>query len=349
MCSVARSWTRAATRPWRWRSCWRTGRSAVPPCRRALRPARSRPCELRDCDKGRYLGKGTLDAVAHVNEEIAEALIGLEADDQRTIDDIMLEVDGTDNKGASGRERHPGRVAGLRQGCGRVRRAAAVQVRGRRERAPAAHAHDEHPQRRRACRQQRGLPGVHDHAGGRGLLRRGAALVRRDLPHAEEGAARRGPGRRRGRRGRLRPQLHHERGAARSASCEAMRGRRLQAGQRHHVRHGRRRVDRVLRCRQAALRAGQARAASSRAPRWWTMWEALVDKYPIISIEDGMAEEDWDGWKTLTDAHRRHACSWWATTCSSPTPSAWPRASSWACANAILIKVNQIGTPHRDA
>ena len=58
--------------------------------------------ELRDCDKGRYLGKGTLDAVAHVNEDIAEALIGLEADDQRTVDDIMLEVDGTDNKGALG-------------------------------------------------------------------------------------------------------------------------------------------------------------------------------------------------------------------------------------------------------
>lgn len=51
--------------------------------------------ELRDCDKGRYLGKGTLDAVAHVNEEIAEALIGVEADDQRFIDDIMLQVDGT--------------------------------------------------------------------------------------------------------------------------------------------------------------------------------------------------------------------------------------------------------------
>lgn len=58
--------------------------------------------ELRDCDKGRYLGKGTLDAVAHVNEEIAEALIGIEADDQRFIDDIMLQVDGTDNKGALG-------------------------------------------------------------------------------------------------------------------------------------------------------------------------------------------------------------------------------------------------------
>ena len=45
-------------------------------------------------------------------------------------------------------------------------------------------------------------------------VRRGAALVRRDLPHAEEGAARRGPRRRRGRRGRLRAELHHERGAA---------------------------------------------------------------------------------------------------------------------------------------
>ena len=58
--------------------------------------------ELRDCDKERYLGKGTLDAVGHVNDEIADALIGFEADDQRAIDDVMLELDGTDNKGALG-------------------------------------------------------------------------------------------------------------------------------------------------------------------------------------------------------------------------------------------------------
>ena len=58
--------------------------------------------ELRDCDKSRYLGKGTLDAVGHVNEEIADALVGIEAGDQRTIDEIMLELDGTSNKGALG-------------------------------------------------------------------------------------------------------------------------------------------------------------------------------------------------------------------------------------------------------
>ena len=58
--------------------------------------------ELRDGDKGRYLGKGVLEAVDHVNNEIAEALVGLEAVDQRAIDRIMLDVDGTDNKGSLG-------------------------------------------------------------------------------------------------------------------------------------------------------------------------------------------------------------------------------------------------------
>ena len=53
--------------------------------------------ELRDCDKSRYLGKGTLDAVAHVNNEIADMLIGLEAEDQRMVDAAMIEADGTEN------------------------------------------------------------------------------------------------------------------------------------------------------------------------------------------------------------------------------------------------------------
>ena len=57
-----------------------------------------------------------------------------------------------------------------------------------------------------------------------------------------------------------------------------------------------------------------------------------------------MDEEDWDGWKALTDAHRRPASSSSATTCSSPTPSACSAASTPASANSILIKVNQIGT-----
>ena len=58
--------------------------------------------ELRDGDAKRYFGKGVLNAVKHVNTEIAKAVIGLDADDQALIDQTMIELDGTDNKGRLG-------------------------------------------------------------------------------------------------------------------------------------------------------------------------------------------------------------------------------------------------------
>ena len=58
--------------------------------------------ELRDGDKGRYLGKGVLQAVEYVNTEIAEALIGLEAADQAYVDQTMIDLDGTENKSRLG-------------------------------------------------------------------------------------------------------------------------------------------------------------------------------------------------------------------------------------------------------
>ena len=59
-------------------------------------------CELRDGDAGRYLGKGVLQAVSHVNGEIAQALQGKNALDQRGIDRLLIELDGTDNKSRLG-------------------------------------------------------------------------------------------------------------------------------------------------------------------------------------------------------------------------------------------------------
>ena len=59
-------------------------------------------CELRDGDKGRYLGKGVQQAVEHVNEDIAEALIGLNVLDQTYIDKLLIELDGTPNKSRLG-------------------------------------------------------------------------------------------------------------------------------------------------------------------------------------------------------------------------------------------------------
>ncbi|SUA36657.1 phosphopyruvate hydratase [Neisseria zoodegmatis] len=75
------------------------GRAAVPS---GASTGQKEALELRDGDKTRYLGKGVLQAVEHVNNEIAQALIGLDASEQSYIDQVMIELDGTENKGRLG-------------------------------------------------------------------------------------------------------------------------------------------------------------------------------------------------------------------------------------------------------
>ena len=73
-------------------------------------------------------------------------------------------------------------------------------------------------------------------------------------------------------------------------------------------------------------------------------WTRIVDTYPIVSIEDGMAEDDWDGWAHLTGARRRSCASSSATTCSSPTSHRLRMGIDRGVANSVLVKVNQIGS-----
>jgi enolase len=75
------------------------GRAAVPS---GASTGAHEAVELRDGDKARYLGKGVLKAVAAVNGEIAESLVGFDAEDQREVDSAMLALDGTANKGRLG-------------------------------------------------------------------------------------------------------------------------------------------------------------------------------------------------------------------------------------------------------
>ncbi|WP_067732758.1 phosphopyruvate hydratase [Novosphingobium naphthalenivorans] len=75
------------------------GRAAVPS---GASTGAHEAVELRDGDKGRYLGKGVLQAVDAVNTEIAEALVGMDAEDQRDLDLSMIELDGTENKSRLG-------------------------------------------------------------------------------------------------------------------------------------------------------------------------------------------------------------------------------------------------------
>ncbi len=71
------------------------GRAAVPS---GASTGKYEAVELRDNDDSRFLGKGVLKATEHVNDQIAEALIGEDVFEQRDIDEIMLEIDGTENK-----------------------------------------------------------------------------------------------------------------------------------------------------------------------------------------------------------------------------------------------------------
>jgi enolase len=75
------------------------GRAAVPS---GASTGAHEAVEKRDGDSSRYLGKGVLDAVEAVNGEIFETLEGFEAEDQRHIDDILIELDGTPNKSRLG-------------------------------------------------------------------------------------------------------------------------------------------------------------------------------------------------------------------------------------------------------
>lgn len=70
----------------------------------------------------------------------------------------------------------------------------------------------------------------------------------------------------------------------------------------------------------------------------------LVSKYPIKSIEDGMAEDDFEGWKILTEKLGGKCASWSATICSSPIQKRLAMGIADGMANSLLVKVNQIGT-----
>ena len=87
----------------------------------------------------------------------------------------------------------------------------------------------------------------------------------------------------------------------------------------------------------------KARDGPSRERRWPSYWTDIVSRYPVISIEDGMAEEDWDGWAALTAAVGDR-CQLVGDDLFVTNVDRLERGIATGVANAVLIKVNQIGT-----
>ena len=122
--------------------------------------------ELRDGDKARYRGKGTLKAVENVNTAIAEEVIGLDALDQELIDKVMLDLDGTPNKAKLGANAILAVSMAVAKAAANSAGLPLFRYLGGLRRQRVAGPDDEHPERRQARRQQRRLPGVHDPAVG---------------------------------------------------------------------------------------------------------------------------------------------------------------------------------------
>ena len=141
--------------------------------------------ELRDGDEQKYKGKGVLKAVENVNGEIAEAVAGTDAADQRALDARMIELDGTPNKGRLGANAILAVSMAAARAAANAFELPLYRYLGGASGEHAAGADDEHPQRRRARRQQRRLPGIHGHAGRSAVVFRGATLGCRSVPHSK--------------------------------------------------------------------------------------------------------------------------------------------------------------------
>ncbi len=127
--------------------------------------------ELRDGDKKRYGGKGVLQAVENVNMRLADELLGFDALDQIGIDEYMIEMDGTDNKGNLGANAILGVSLAVAKAAAEALGIPLYRYLGGVGARDLACAHDEHFERRQARGQQHRLPGVHGDAGGRAELR----------------------------------------------------------------------------------------------------------------------------------------------------------------------------------
>ena len=311
------------------------GRAAVPS---GASTGSREAIELRDGDKSRYLGKGVLKAVEHINTEISEAVLGLDASEQAFLDQTLIDLDGTDNKARLG-----------------ANATLAVSM------AVA-----------RAAAEESGLP-LYRYFGGMGkmqmpvpminvinggehannnldiqefmILPIGAPTFREAVRYGAEVfhalkkiLGERGISTAVGDEGGFAPSVDsHE--AAIQLLLEAIEKAGYTAGEQIAIgldcaasefyKDGKYQLD----CEGLKLSAEE----------WTSMLATWVDKYPIISIEDAMHEGDWAGWKHLTEVLGKKVQLVGDDLFVTNT-RILKEGIDKGIANSILIKINQIGT-----
>ena len=311
------------------------GRAAVPS---GASTGSREAIELRDGDASRYLGKGVLRAVEHINTEISEAVLGLDASEQAFLDKTLIDLDGTDNKSRLGANAMlavsmaVARAAAEESGLPLYRYFGGMS--GNQLPVPmmnvingGAHANNNldlqelmiipvgAPSFREAVRYGAEV----FHALKKIIHDKGMSVAVGD----EGGFAPNVPG--------------HE--AAIQMILEAISAAGYTAGDQIAI---------GLDCASSEFyKDGQYHLEGEGlvldAAAWSDMLATWVDKYPIISIEDGMAEGDWDGWKLLTDKLGSKVQLVGDDLFVTNT-RILKEGIEKGVANSILIKINQIGT-----
>ena len=315
--------------------CGAYGRAAVPS---GASTGAFEAVELRDGDKARYMGKGVIKAVTNVNEIIAPELEGFDAINQREIDQVMLEIDGTPNKEKLGANA----ILGVSMS---VARAAATAleiplykylggVNAYKLPVPMMNILNggKHADNSVDLQEFMVMP-----AGAQSFTE--ALRICAEVFHTLKGVLKKdGMSTSVGDEGGFAPNLKTNEDAIKYI-IKAIEQAGYKAGK-----------DIYIALDPAATElykdgkynlSGEGKVLSS--AEMVQYYSQLAEKYPIISIEDGMAEEDWDGWKMLTekigDRVQIVGDDLFVT-----NTKRLAKGIELGVANSILIKVNQIGT-----
>jgi enolase len=313
------------------------GRAAVPS---GASTGEHEAVELRDGDKARYLGKGTTKAAGYVNGEIAAALHGKDATEQAAIDGIMIALDGTPNKGrlganailavslATARAAANSRAAPLYRYLGGVS-ASILPVPMMNIINGGAHADN-------SVDLQEFMVVPFGAGKFSEALRMGVEVFHT----LKKVLSKKGYSTAVGDEGGFAPNLKSNEEAI-ECVLEAITQAGYRPGEDAGIALDPASSEFFEDGKYVFKKSDKSRRDSAQMVRFWEDW---VRQYPaIISIEDGMSEEDWDGWKLLTDT-LGNKIQLVGDDIFVTNPEIFRRGIARGIANSILVKVNQIGT-----
>ena len=294
-------------------------------------------CELRDGDKSRYLGKGVQNAVAAVNGEIAEALIGMNAMDQPGIDNLLRELDGTPNKTRLGANALLGASLAVAKAAANAlgmplyryvggANAKTLPVPMMNVLNGGAHATGSNVDIQEFMIMPVGAPSWKE------ALRMCAEVfhtLKKVVPASGVGDE-----------GGYAPNLDSDEDALK-ALVVAIEKAGYKPGEDFMLA-----IDGAVSdwySKEDGCYHLPKRGITMTPQQMVDMYVGFVEKYPIISIEDGMAEDDWEGWKLLTDALGKKIQLVGDDLFVTNVQRIKKGIELGVC-NSVLIKLNQIGT-----